>query len=174
MVNYIYSGIMPPPPNNLIHEVSSEKLHSDNYDIHSDNLSTIHFYVDALSGHQIHGIQATYVCVCFSCSVVSNCLWPRGLQPARLLRPWNYPGKNTGAGCHSLLQGIFPTQWSKPGFLHGRQIDYHLSHQGSLNHCQIRPSTRAGTTAHQEPLQGKLDQLHSKRDPISTQLVMQH
>ena len=71
MVNYIYSGIMPPPPNNLIHEVSSESI---NYDLHSDNLSTVRFYVDALDGHQIHGIQATYVCVCFSCSVVSNSL----------------------------------------------------------------------------------------------------
>ena len=32
-----------------------------------------------------------------------------GLQPARLLCPWNSPGKNTGVGCHFLLQGIFPT-----------------------------------------------------------------
>ena len=30
------------------------------------------------------------------------------LQPARLLFPWNSPGKNTGVGCHALLQGIFP------------------------------------------------------------------
>ena len=29
---------------------------------------------------------------------------------ARLLCPWNSPGKNTGVGCHSLLQGIFPGQ----------------------------------------------------------------
>ena len=41
------------------------------------------------------------------------------------------PGKNTGVGCHALLQGIFPTQGSNPGFLHCRQILYHLSHQGS-------------------------------------------
>ena len=41
------------------------------------------------------------------------------------------PGKNTGAGCHTLLQGIFPTQGSNPGLLHCRQILYHLSHQGS-------------------------------------------
>ena len=40
------------------------------------------------------------------------------------------PGKNTGAGCHALLQGIFPTQGSNPGLLHCRQIFYHLSHQG--------------------------------------------
>ena len=41
------------------------------------------------------------------------------------------PGKNTGVGCHFLLQGIFPTQGSNPGLLHCRQILYHLSHQGS-------------------------------------------
>ena len=40
---------------------------------------------------------------------------PYGLQPARLLYPWNSPGMNTGVGCHALLQGIFPTQGLKPG-----------------------------------------------------------
>ena len=40
-------------------------------------------------------------------------------------------GKNTGVGCHALLQGIFPTQGSNPGLLHCRQILHHLSHQGS-------------------------------------------
>ena len=34
----------------------------------------------------------------------------------------------TGVGCHSLAQGIFPTQGSNLGFLHCRQILYHLSH----------------------------------------------
>ena len=42
------------------------------------------------------------------------------------------PGKNTGVDCHALLQGIFPTQGSSPGLLHGRQILYRLSH-----HCVI-------------------------------------
>ena len=40
-------------------------------------------------------------------------------------------GKNTGVGCHTFLQGIFPTQGSNPGLLHCRRILYHLSHQGS-------------------------------------------
>ena len=40
-------------------------------------------------------------------------------------------GKNTGVGCHALLQGIFPTQGSSPGLPHCRQILYCLSHQGS-------------------------------------------
>ena len=47
---------------------------------------------------------------CHVASVMSDSLQPHGLQPARLLCPWNSPGKNTGVGCHALLQGIFPTQ----------------------------------------------------------------
>ena len=43
----------------------------------------------------------------------------------------NSPGKNTGVGCHALLQGIFPTQGSNPGLPHWGQILDHLSHQGS-------------------------------------------
>ena len=41
------------------------------------------------------------------------------------------PGKNTGVGCHALLQGIFLTHGSNSGLLHCRQILYCLSHQGS-------------------------------------------
>ena len=37
-------------------------------------------------------------------------------------------GKNTGVDCHTLLQGIFPTQGLNLGFLHWRQILYHLSY----------------------------------------------
>ena len=52
------------------------------------------------------------------------------LQPTRLLRPWDFPGKSTGVGCHFLLQGIFPTQGSNPGLQHCRQILYHLEPPG--------------------------------------------
>ena len=67
-----------------------------------------------------------YVCVYIykmkgSRSVVSDSLWPHGLWPTRLLRPWDSPGKNTGVGCHFLLQGIFPTKGSNPGLPHWRQ-----------------------------------------------------
>ena len=41
----------------------------------------------------------------------------------------NSPGKNTGVGCHALLQEIFPTQGLNPGLPHRRQIFYHLSYQ---------------------------------------------
>ena len=47
---------------------------------------------------------------------------------ARLLCPWDSPGKNTGVGCHFLLQEIFQTQGSNSGLLHCRQILYHLEH----------------------------------------------
>ena len=39
----------------------------------------------------------------WSRSVVSDSLWPHGLQPTRLLHPWDFPGKSTGVGCHCLL-----------------------------------------------------------------------
>jgi len=45
-----------------------------------------------------------------------------GLWPARLLCPWDSPGKNIGVGGRSLLQGIFPTQGSNLGLLHFRYI----------------------------------------------------
>ena len=48
--------------------------------------------------------------------------------------PGIFPGKNNVVGCHSLLQGIFPTEGLNPGFLHCRQILYHLSYQGSPNY----------------------------------------
>ena len=45
---------------------------------------------------------------------------------------WDSLSKNTGVGCHFLLQEIFPTQGSNSGLPHCRQTLYHLSHQGTL------------------------------------------
>ena len=50
------------------------------------------------------------------------------------------PGKNTGAGCHTLLQGIFPSQGLNPGLLHCRWILYSVSHQGSPDPHLFMPS----------------------------------
>ena len=61
-------------------------------------------------------------------SVVSASLLLRGPEPARLLCPWNSPGKNTGAGCHFLLHEIFLTQGLNPRLLPCRQILYRLSY----------------------------------------------
>ena len=48
-------------------------------------------------------ILCVYVCM-LSCSAVSDSLQPHELKLARLLCPWNFPGKNTGVGCHFLLR----------------------------------------------------------------------
>ena len=65
--------------------------------------------------------------------VESDSLQPHRLKPARVLHPWNSPGKKPGVGCHSLLQRIFPTQGSNAG-LYALQADlYHLSQCNNLN-----------------------------------------
>ena len=93
--------------------------------VHIEVMFTL--YWGLLSVHRLIFSESERV----SCSGMSDSLWPHGLQPTRLLCPWDSPGKNTGVGCHSLLQGIFPTQRSNLGLLHCRQILYPLNHQGS-------------------------------------------
>ena len=63
-------------------------------------------------------------------SAVSGSLRPHGLQPARLLCRWDFPGKNTGVGCHFLLQGLFLTQRANQ-FPDWQADSLPLSHQGS-------------------------------------------
>ena len=65
------------------------------------------------------------------------CWWCLLLRPPWRVAPqtllsWDFPGKNTGVGCHFLLQRIFSTQGLSPCLLHCRQsLIYPLSHQGS-------------------------------------------
>ena len=74
---------------------------------------------------------------------------------ARLLCPWNSPGKNTRVGSHSLLQGISLTQGLNPSSLHFRQIPYHLSHQGTWSMLKIKPNHSFITTHPRvEPFKG--------------------
>ena len=53
---------------------------------------------------------------------------------------WDSEDKNTGVGCHSLLQGIFPTQRLKLHHPHNRQIFYHLSHHRAFETHPLRKS----------------------------------
>ena len=57
---------------------------------------------------------------------MSNSLWPHGIYSS-----WNSLDQNTEVGSLSLLQGIFLTQGSNPGFPHCGRILYQLSHKGS-------------------------------------------
>ena len=76
-------------------------------------------------------------CICKHCKVLvtQSCLtlaiqWTLARQAPLSMES---PGKNTGEGSHSLLQGIFPTQVSSLVLPHYRQILYHLRHQGCIN-----------------------------------------
>ena len=64
-------------------------------------------------------------------SVVLDSAPPWTIACPSLLCPWYSPGKNTGTGCHTLLQGIFPIQGLNPGLPHCRWILHCLRHQGS-------------------------------------------
>ena len=80
----------------------------------------------------ILSMQLLLLCQSHACDTVvvkmlvtQSCLpllWPHGLQPVRLLCPWDSPGKSTGVGSHALLQGIFPTQGSNLGLTHCRKF----------------------------------------------------
>ena len=78
-----------------------------------------------------------YCLISVSCSVVPDSLQLHGLQPTRLLCPWDFLGRDTGVGCHCLPQGIFPNQGSNSDLLHCGQILYHLSHQGTVEFKSI-------------------------------------
>ena len=73
-----------------------------------------------------------------SCSIFSG---PRDYSLPNSSVHGNSPGKNTGVGCHALLQRVFSTQGLNPGLPHCRWILYCLSHQGS-------PSKKWGTNFH--------------------------
>ena len=67
--------------------------------------------LNQLEAHEGRGLEyqvlppgTPYPTVQFSCSVVSYSLRPHGLQPTGHPRPWDSPGKNTGVGCHFILQ----------------------------------------------------------------------
>ena len=61
--------------------------------------------------------QLSYLCKDLACSVLSNSLRPRGLEPIGRICPWDFPGKNAGVGCQFLLQEIYLTQGSILSFL---------------------------------------------------------
>ena len=76
------------------------------------------------------------------CLVAQSCLTlcdPMDCSPPHSSVHGDSPGKNTGVGYHTLLQGIFPTQGSNPGLPHCRWILYQLSHKGSQEYWSGQP-----------------------------------
>ena len=92
----------------------------------------------ALSGEVIQKkslkFQILYIQKDILCLVTQLCLTlcdPMDCSPPSSSVHGDSPGKNTGVGCHVLLQGIFPTQGLNPGLPHCWQILYCLSRQES-------------------------------------------
>ena len=99
-----------------------------------------------------------------SASVAQSCLTlcdPCGLEPIRLLCPWGF-SRNTGVGCHALLQGIFPvlTRDRTQVSCIGRWILYHRSHQGRPD-IQGPSQTECTPNLVPEPSPSQPDKWHS-------------
>ena len=81
-----------------------------------------------VSGHRMGALMCRAV---LGHSVVSTLCDPRDCSAPGFSVHGDSPGRNTAVGCGAFLQGIFPTQESNQGLLHGRWILYQLSYQGS-------------------------------------------
>ena len=98
-----------------------------------------------------HPAYLTYMQSLYVCSVAQSCLTlcdPIDFNSPGSTVHGDSPVKNTGVGCHALLQGIFPNQGSNPGLPHCRLILYHLSHLGLQSYIQpflpVLPWTKEG------------------------------
>ena len=78
-----------------------------------------------------HFIRRAYLCVCLVTQSYLTLGDPMDCSPPGSSVRGDSPGKNTGVGCHALLQGIFPTQGSNPSLPYCRWILYQLSHKES-------------------------------------------
>ena len=78
-------------------------------------------------GEKIHALMCSLTVCEGEVPQLCPTLWDP-MMPTKLLRPWDFPGRSTGVGCHFLLQGLLLTQGSNPGFPHCRQMLYPLSH----------------------------------------------
>ena len=90
-----------------------------------------------LSSHAYSkGLIKPGACCCLVAATAPSC----GLQPARLLCPRASPGKSTGVGSCSLLQGIFLTQGWNLGLLHCRQILHRRATREARRLGGVRPN----------------------------------
>ena len=92
-------------------------------------LRLLHWLVGSLPlGHLVQ-----FSSVAQSCPTLCN---PMDCSPLGSSDDGDSPGKNSGVGCHALLERIFPIQRSNPVLPHCKQILYHMNHQGSP-HCNV-------------------------------------
>ena len=98
------------------------------------NFTSFNFLPYLLGTPPLHPpFQIEHACLP-SCTLTCDALRSYGLQPTRLVCPWNFPGKDNGVSDHFLLQGIFLTQGLNPRLLlllHGQSDSLLLRHLGS-------------------------------------------
>ena len=88
--------------------------------------------IEIFNHHNLSILHFTSICCCLIAKSCPCLLRIHELLPARLLCPWNFPGKNTGVGCHFLLQGVFPTQGLNPCLVHWQADSLPLSSPASF------------------------------------------
>ena len=108
----------------------------------------IYIHTNSVGGFPLLHILSTIYCMHASSLIRVQLFGPHGLQPDRLLCPWNYPSMNTGMGCHFLLQGIFLT-WDQTlhllWLLHWQADSLSLSHicrlsdESHSDQCEVAP-----------------------------------
>ena len=97
------------------------------------------------------------LCVVWVTWVVSDSLWPHGLQPARLLCPWDSPGKNTGVACHALFQiKRLVSHYSQKEIEHGELRDFSSFLLGN-------PDTHMRTHTNSEEFNIFLNSIHTPK-----------
>src|SRR5574340_1477486 len=79
---------------------------------------------------------------------MSNSVRPHGLQPTRLLCPWNSPGKNTGLGCHFLLQCMKVESESEVTSVVSDSVQPHRQQPTRLLHPWDSPGKNTGVGCH--------------------------
>ena len=118
LFNHPLSSLLPPPPQAVrLLAVKSQELQniiSSIWILEASKADLWRMLREYVSFSPVRDHWRRDMLLLFSHSVVSNPLRPHGLQHARLLCPWDFPGKNTGMGCYLLLRGIFLTQGSNP------------------------------------------------------------
>ena len=90
---------------------------------------------ESLLGYSVGKLHSISFIALYSCALSLSRVWlqPHGLSPPGSSVHGTSSGKNTGVGCHALLQGMIPTQGPNPGLPHCRQNLYWLSHQHCIN-----------------------------------------
>ena len=94
-------------------------------------------FIRYLFKHLPYNKPSQFVCYHSVAKLCTTPLQSHGLKLTRLLCPRGFPGKNTGVGCHALLQGIFPTQGSNLCLLHWQADSSLLSQLSREAHWQI-------------------------------------